>query len=1310
METSAMLGPLDQRLYDDIYAQQQLPFPPNWTLPQMGQMPAAYQYVDAEKAVTKGLIKPFAGTVDDYPRFQQSFYTLIHIQPGPIFHKILALDKLILENQAKQLFRGLGMTAMDYVTRIVRLETEFGGPDRMRTHHSRVLRHLKGDLDGNLPVLKKFTHALETYLMNSESTEINNVILLQMLKEKMSQSIKVEYNAYKNAAMLPDNNQTLAWFLHFKTTNEAGAQEDTQRAKGASLGKNTTKKTPGSTSTPANQLHSMRNWASSDSSDDEELVYVGHTLKEKRQSDRRPAANKPSTTEKFGNKTTPKDRKKAKSNEVPCTCCNSREHLTQNCEKFYCMTPNERRAMAAKKEACFLCIATGHRSGDCPKRETRKCGICRGKHHFLLHPNRMSVQNQGIEYSSSSQEEAEHDVTSESDSQYISCAYQQARKPRGNLEAKPLTIAITYVTVWLKNPKNDKRKKVNLLVDTGANNCCLDSKLAKEFELSGPQEPYHVQVGGGKINSYSAFPADLKITGVHDKAEEFDVTFQVYKNPCGQLARINWAEHKKQWPHLTELDLPEAADRPVDGIIGMAEPKLLAALKPTVVGNRHEPTATFTRLGWVIGGKVHPGKDSTANLNVTFTLTDSMNAEFSELKNDMARFWNAYDGIIQPDTAKRINKLRKPDSERKAMETFDQTVRRLEDGKYEVGLLWKGKPSAPYNYRQALHMFYGLERHMRRHPTMRENFNKTIQEWLDKDIAHYIPVKSPDIKYILPTFMVVRTDKLTTAYRLVVDGARRFSSICINDNLLPGPSLIHHVFDILCKMRLGNHAMTCDVQLMYLNVKVPKQDQKYLCIFYRQSEGETLKVVQLSSHPFGLTSSPYVAMRVVAEHAKQRKEIYPLAYQAVENNVIVDDFIVANDNAETLKDTLTELELLLKEIGMGIHKIASNTPEVIADVDSSRIAKSVAIGEPAETISEKASTLPTIKTLGVSWDASIDQFAIHFKPKHLDDTLTLRKVVSDGGRLFDPLGLVLPVTMGGRILQQACWSVGEGWDAILPELLQQRWKKWMRKASTVHECVVPRPVKQSLKDVEKQRLITFVDASAEAQAAVVYVQTLYTDGELEARLLAAKGRVSGLKKQESIPRLECTAAAMGAEFTNKIATAISWKGEQNVYFTDSLTTLWWIKSSKPLKVYIANRVCTILDFTEPKQWYHVATDSNPADLPTRTQSPNKLKDNMLWWQGPSFLQQQEKDWPQQPLVQETHDSKEEERDLEKVLDKVQKQQHLPRYNPLGQKLRQIWSKYSSSTKAFNIVAYVFPSIPSLCRSCSPTQTHSRKAS
>ena len=1275
--------PLEQRLYDDIYAQQQLDFPPNWQLPPPGHMPPAYRYVDAEKAITRGMIKPFAGTIDDYPRFQQSFYTLIHIQPGPIFHKILALDKLITDDSTVATFKGLGMSASDYVTRIQRLERDYGGPERTRSHQLRVLRHLPETLDSNITTVRSYNQALETYLLNSGPEEVYNMVLLQLIKERMTKTIRNEYNAYRNTNGMPDNNQTLSWYLHFKTMNETDTTGSSQYFKGNAKfqGDKSKKK---SSPTSGAQKQTQRDAQPTchddyDSDDSEDCTYVAQATGNNRNQGAKGNAGRK-------NKTNQAVKEK-------CFCCDQDDHIVQNCERFYLMKPGERRALAATKEICFLCLQTGHRSNGCPRKEYRKCGICKKRHHFLLHPPKQPEQaqvNETIDVSDDDDNNWENQ-SEDSDSSYLCCAYQQARKPQLTNEPKPLDIAITYVTVWIKRPGTQTKIKVNLLADSGANNCSLDTNLAKELGLSGPKEPYHVQVGGGRVNTYSSFTADLVLQGVQPGAQEYTVRFHVYKTPCGPLAPINWAHHKKEWPHLQKLDLPDAATRSVDGIVGMAEPWLLAALEPAITGKQHEPIATKTRLGWCIGGRVRPKTTgTTSNFSVTFVInSDSPQHDLESTKKALERFWEPDGGLPSKERIHQWNEHRRPEAEKRAMQVFDDSVTRLPDGKYEVGLLWKNANVPPYNYRQALRMFYVLENQMKNNECMRKQFNATIEDWINKRIAHYLSPDSKLIKYVLPTFMVVRTDKTTSAYRLVVDGARRFSGSCINDLLLPGPSLIHHIFDVLCRMRLGRYVMTCDVQLMYLNVKVPERDQAYLCLFFREHEDKPLRVVQLSSHPFGLASSPYVAMRAVLRHAQLRKQQYPLAAQAVAEHVIVDDFIVAGDNENVLKETLVQLQALLQEIGMGIHKVASNSAVVINTVEPDKVAKSVELGEVSDSTQEHQDGLPTIKTLGVIWNAKSDQLRVGFKPKYLNSDLTLRNIVSDGGRLFDPLGLVLPVTMGGRLLQQACWAAGGSWDTKLPIDLQNRWKAWAEQASGVDTVTIMRPIARVGVTIQKQRLVVFVDASAEAQAVAVYVQTLMNDGELEARILAAKGRVSSARKQESIPRLECAAAAMGAELTEKINKATHNTFTDAVYLSDSMTTLWWIKAAKPLKTYVANRLCTILDTSTPSQWRHVPTDQNPADLPTRTLNVAKLKASDLWKYGPEFLRYQEKHWPAQPALEETTETKGEVKDPDKILDKINVAHEIQPYSQQALYLRKIWGQHSSPAKGWNVTSYMY---------------------
>lgn len=83
------------------------------------------------------------------------------------------------------------------------------------------------------------------------------------------------------------------------------------------------------------------------------------------------------------------------------------------------------------------------------------------------------------------------------------------------------------------------------------------------------------------------------------------------------------------------------------------------------------------------------------------------------------------------------------------------------------------------------------------------------------------------------------------------------------------------------------------------------------------------------------------------------------------------------------------------------------------------------------------------------------------------------------------------------------------------------------------------------------------------------------------------------------------------------------------FWTDSSVALVWIKSeSHQLKPFVANRVASIQESTEIRQWHHVPGKENPADIATRGINLNELEDcHSMWFSGPNFLKQSEDFWP-----------------------------------------------------------------------------------
>jgi hypothetical protein len=88
---------------------------------------------------------------------------------------------------------------------------------------------------------------------------------------------------------------------------------------------------------------------------------------------------------------------------------------------------------------------------------------------------------------------------------------------------------------------------------------------------------------------------------------------------------------------------------------------------------------------------------------------------------------------------------------------------------------------------------------------------------------------------------------------------------------------------------------------------------------------------------------------------------------------------------------------------------------------------------------------PTTKTLGVIWHCDSDtiKYSIHLKPNQ-SKTITKREILSVIARIFDPLGLVGPATISGKIIMQKLWATKLNWDESLPIELHTTWNHFLK--------------------------------------------------------------------------------------------------------------------------------------------------------------------------------------------------------------------------------------------------------------------------
>ena len=278
----------------------------------------------------------------------------------------------------------------------------------------------------------------------------------------------------------------------------------------------------------------------------------------------------------------------------------------------------------------------------------------------------------------------------------------------------------------------------------------------------------------------------------------------------------------------------------------------------------------------------------------------------------------------------------------------------------------------------------------------------------------------------------------------------------------------------------------------------------------------------------------------------------------------------------------------------------------------------------------------SVKVLGVSWNVKSD--TLH--QEHSDlvkyaETLppTKRSVLKLSAKIFDPIGLITPLTIHMKVLFQVLCSTDYDWDDELTPDLLSWWNCLIADMNALKTIRVPRCYfSWRADDPVGHQLHGFSDASCKAYAAVVYLHTEHANGDIEVNLVASKARVAPIKRQ-SIPRLELLGATILSRLVNTIEKSlVSLKTPPEVYYwADSLTTLCWIRNNKVWKPYVQHRVEEIREHSDPTHGKFVQGELNPADLPSRGCSAEELSRNQTWWSGPEFLKHSEESWPEQPL-------------------------------------------------------------------------------
>ena len=126
--------------------------------------------------------------------------------------------------------------------------------------------------------------------------------------------------------------------------------------------------------------------------------------------------------------------------------------------------------------------------------------------------------------------------------------------------------------------------------------------------------------------------------------------------------------------------------------------------------------------------------------------------------------------------------------------------------------------------------------------------------------------------------------------------------------------------------------------------------------------------------------------------------------------------------------------------------------------------------------------------------------------------LTKRGLLSFISSIYDPVGLITPVTLEPKLTIHDLWRRQINWDVQLPDDSKLRWNKWKQTLQFLENIEIPRWYRLTNTKFGQVQLHIFADASQYAYGAVVHIRYLHQDF-IQYSFVIRKSRLAPIQKK-----------------------------------------------------------------------------------------------------------------------------------------------------------------------------------------------------
>ena len=247
--------------------------------------------------------------------------------------------------------------------------------------------------------------------------------------------------------------------------------------------------------------------------------------------------------------------------------------------------------------------------------------------------------------------------------------------------------------------------------------------------------------------------------------------------------------------------------------------------------------------------------------------------------------------------------------------------------------------------------------------------------------------------------------------RRITNASSVFQGQSLNSNHLKAPNLLSNLVGVVLGFREQQVATSADIEQMFMQIKVAPSDRPFLRFFWNHN-GE-IEEYEYTRLIFGAPSSPGIASYAICRSARDNQDKFPQVLHLIERNVYMDDLYISTADVEIAVNFMNSTEECLSLGGFNLTKWNSNSDKFLINVANENLSKP-----------DLPSPQPQ-QVLGLPWNASTDEYIIEnklFKRFPNDQFTTRRKLLKFVASIFDPLGVIAPLTIRLRKILQVAWK------------------------------------------------------------------------------------------------------------------------------------------------------------------------------------------------------------------------------------------------------------------------------------------------